>query len=63
MKKMLRLLRYAVPAVVSILVSVHTAHAQGFISPSLGVTLANESGEGRADFSGRRYAGDSPAYL
>ena len=50
MKKMLRLFRYAVPVVVSILVSVHTAHAQGFVSPSLGVTLANESGEGRADF-------------
>ena len=50
MRRILRLFRYAVPAVVSILVSVHTAHAQGFVSPSLGVTLANESGEGRADF-------------
>jgi len=50
MPKTLRLFRCAVLAVVSILVSVHTVHAQGFIAPSLGVTLANNSGEGRADF-------------
>src|SRR5262249_19312896 len=40
----------AVLTVVSILVNAHTVHAQGFIAPSLGVTLANNSGEGRADF-------------
>ena len=50
MKKMLRLFTYAVLTIVSVLVGVHTAHAQGFVSPSLGVTLANASGEGRADF-------------
>jgi hypothetical protein len=50
MKNMLRLFTYAVLTVVSVLVGVHTAHAQGFVSPSLGVTLANASGEGRADF-------------
>jgi hypothetical protein len=36
--------------VVSILLTVHAAHAQGYVAPSLGVTLANASGEGRADF-------------
>jgi len=50
MKKVLRTLGYAVVIVVSILVDVHPAHAQGFFTPSLGVTLANQSGEGRADF-------------
>ena len=50
MRKILRLFTYAVSTIVSVLVGVHTAHAQGFVSPSLGVTLANASGEGRADF-------------
>jgi outer membrane protein with beta-barrel domain len=50
MKNMLRTFTCAVVTVVSIAVNVHTAHAQGFVAPSLGVTLANASGEGRADF-------------
>jgi|SRR5262249_4106833 len=50
MKNVTRTLAYAVVAVVSILVDVNAAHAQGFFAPSLGVTLANQSGEGRADF-------------
>src|SRR5262249_643133 len=50
MKNVTRTLAYAVVAVVSILVDVNAAHAQGFFAPSLGVTLANASGEGRADF-------------
>jgi len=50
MNRMLRLSRNAVLTAMSILVSVHTVHAQAFVAPSLGVTLANESGEGRADF-------------
>ena len=37
-------------AVVSILLTVHAAHAQGYIAPSIGVTLANPSGQGRASF-------------
>jgi hypothetical protein len=36
--------------IVSILLGVHSAHAQGFVAPSLGATLGNPSGEGRADF-------------
>ena len=50
MKNVQRTLVYAVVAVVSVLVDVHPAHAQGYFAPSLGVTLANASGEGRADF-------------
>jgi hypothetical protein len=50
MKNVRRALAYAVVVVVAILTNVHPAHAQGFFAPSLGVTLANQSGEGRADF-------------
>ena len=42
------ILRVPAIAAVSILLTVHAAHAQGYIAPSLGVTLANESGQGRA---------------
>jgi len=38
--------------VVALLLTAHAAHAQGYIAPSLGVTLANASGEGRASFGG-----------
>jgi hypothetical protein len=50
MNRVLRPLMWAFVAAVSILVDVHAADAQTFFAPSLGVTLANESGEGRADF-------------
>jgi hypothetical protein len=32
------------------LLGVHAAHAQGCVTPSIGVTLGNESGQGRASF-------------
>lgn len=35
---------------VSILISVHAAHAQGFVAPSIGVIFANPSAQGRASF-------------
>jgi len=44
------IVRLSSAVVVSILLTVHAAHAQGYVAPSLGVTLANASGEGRADF-------------
>jgi hypothetical protein len=42
-------MRISLGMVVSSLLMVHQAHAQGFVEPSLGVTLANASGQGRAN--------------
>lgn len=42
--------RFSSAVVVAILLCAHAAHAQGYIAPSLGVTIASPSGEGRADF-------------
>lgn len=44
------ILRVCVAAAVSFLLTVQAAHAQGYIAPSIGVTLANSSGQGRATF-------------
>jgi len=47
----MRRILHVCPAVaLSMLLTVHAAHAQGYIAPSIGVTLANPSGDGRATF-------------
>jgi hypothetical protein len=43
-------MQVCVGIIVSSLLLVHQAHAQGYVEPSLGVTLANDSGQGRANF-------------
>ena len=43
-------LRVCAATAVSFFLSVHAAHAQGYLAPSLGVLLGNESGQGRATF-------------
>lgn len=47
---MRKMLRVSSAVAVSFLLSVHAAHAQGYVAPSIGVTLANESAQGRASF-------------
>src|SRR5206468_8946900 len=43
-------IRVASVVVVSILLGAPSAHAQGYIAPSLGVVFGNPSAQGRADF-------------
>src|SRR5689334_11391949 len=43
-------LRVCAAGAVSFFLSVHAAHAQGYVAPSLGVLLGNESAQGRATF-------------
>jgi hypothetical protein len=47
----MRTSRLIVFAVLSILLNVTPVHAQGYIAPSLGVTFANPSAQGRAEFA------------
>jgi hypothetical protein len=47
---MRKILGVCAAAAVSILLTVHPAHAQGYVAPSVGVALGNQSGQGRATF-------------
>jgi hypothetical protein len=47
---MLRLYRVGAFLILSILLGVHSAHAQSYLAPSIGVVFGNPSAEGRANF-------------